>query len=133
MLAEKTLDQPTSIEMRLVDQADKLERLLLSEEEIAALEKLAMSGEFDSETTQRWFGSCGGCGGGGCGGCGGGCGGCRGCVGCRGCGGCRGCVGCVGCRGCAGCRGCGCGGCKFAAEGTASNLMKDIDEVGFGY
>jgi hypothetical protein len=40
MLAEKTLDQPIYIEMRLVDQADKLERLLLSEEEIAALEKL---------------------------------------------------------------------------------------------
>jgi len=49
MLAEKTLDQPIYVEMRLVDQADKLERLLLSEEEIAALEKLAISGEFDSE------------------------------------------------------------------------------------
>jgi hypothetical protein len=50
MLAEKTLSQST-IEMRLVDQADKLEKLLLSEEEIATLEKLAMSGVFDSETT----------------------------------------------------------------------------------
>ncbi|QJB46264.1 hypothetical protein [Dolichospermum flos-aquae] len=123
MLAEKTLDQPIYVEMRLVDQADKLERLLLSEEEIAALEKLAMSGEFDSEITQRWFANCGGCGGGGCGGCGG----CRGCRGCRGCGGC-------GCRGCGGCRPCGgCGGCRFADHGTASNLMGDIDELGFGY
>ncbi len=121
MLAEKTLDQPIYIEMRLVDQADKLERLLLSEEEIAALEKLAMSGEFDSETTQRWFANCGG-GCGGCGGCGGG--------GCRGCGG----GGCRGCRGCRGCGGCGgCGGCRFADNGTASNLMADIDELGFGY
>ena len=118
MLAEKTLDQPIYVEMRLVDQADKLERLLLSEEEIAALEKLAMSGEFDSETTQRWFANCGG--GGGCGGCGG----CRGCRGCRGCGGC-------GCRGCRPCG--GCGGCRFADHGTASNLMADIDELGFGY
>ena len=70
----KNTDQPT-IEMRLVDQADKLEQLLLSDEEIAALEKLAMSGEFESATTQRWFANCGG----GCGGCGG----CRGCRGCR--------------------------------------------------
>ncbi|MDB9451355.1 hypothetical protein [Dolichospermum circinale] len=86
MLAEKTLDQPIYVEMRLVDQVDKLERLLLSEEEIAALEKLAMSGEFDSEITQRWFANCGGC-----------------------------------------------GGCRFADHGTASNLMGDIDELGFGY
>ena len=116
MLAEKTLSQPT-IEMRLVDQADKLEKLLLSEEEIATLEKLAMSGVFDSETTQRWFAHCGGCGG---------CGGCRGCRGCGGCG-CRGC----GCRGCGGCRPCGgCGGCGHA---TVSGVLEDTDEVGFGY
>lgn len=112
MLAEKTLSQPT-LDMRLVDQADKLEKLLLSEEEIAALEKLAMSGVFDSETTQRLFAH-----GGGCGGCGGGCGGCRGC-GCRGC----------GCRGC-GCRGCG---CRFASYGTVSDVLEDSEEVGFGY
>ncbi|MBE9247879.1 hypothetical protein IQ226_01435 [Dolichospermum sp. LEGE 00240] len=123
MLAEKTLSQST-IEMRLVDQADKLEKLLLSEEEIATLEKLAMSGVFDSETTQRWFANCGGCGG---------CAACRPCGGCGGCGGCRGC----GCRGCGGCRPCvgcgGCGGCKFADDGTASNLMEDLDDLGFGY
>ena len=121
MLAEKTLDQPT-VEMRLVDQADRLERLLLSEEEIAALEKLAMSGVFDSATTQRWFANCG------CGGCGGG--GCRGCRGCRGCAGCGGC----GCRGCAGCRPCtGCGGCRFSDNGTVSSVLNDTDEIGFGY
>ncbi len=108
MLAEKTLDQPT-VEMRLVDQADRLERLLLSEEEIAALEKLAMSGVFDSETTQRWFANCGGCGGGGCRGCG-----CRGC-------------------GCRGCGGGGCGGCKFSDNGTVSSVLNDTDEIGFGY
>jgi hypothetical protein len=118
MLAEKTLTQPT-IDMRLVDQVDKLERLLLSDEEIAALEKLSMPGMFESTTTQRWFANCGGCGG--CG--------CRGCRGCRGCG-CRGC----GCRGCAGCRPCGgCGGCKFSDNGAASSLMEDSDEIGFGY
>jgi hypothetical protein len=116
MLAEKTLDKPT-IEMRLVDQADKLEKLLLSDEEIAALEKLAMSEVFDSETTQRWFAHCGGCGGGGC-------------RGCRGCGGCGGCRGCRGCRGCVGCVGCvGCGGCHV----TVSSVLEDTDEVGFGY
>ena len=115
MLAEKTLNQPTYIEMRLVDQADKLERLLLSEEEIAALEKLAMSGEFDSETTQRWFANCGG----------GGCGGGGGCHGCRGCRGCRGCWGCRGCR--------GCWGCWFSTDGTGSGVLEDTDEVGFGY
>ncbi|MBE9258749.1 MULTISPECIES: hypothetical protein [Dolichospermum] len=119
MLAEKTLSQPT-IEMRLVDQADKLERLLLSEEEIATLEKLAMSGVFDSETTQRWFANCGGCVG---------CGGCRGCRGC----GCRGC----GCRGCGGCGGCGgcrpCGGCGGCGHTTVSGVLEDTDEVGFGY
>ncbi|MEI3650933.1 MAG: hypothetical protein V6D39_13240 [Dolichospermum lemmermannii FEM_B0920] len=123
MLAEKTLDQPIYVEMRLVDQADKLERLLLSEEEIAALEKLAMSGEFDSEITQRWFANCGGCGG--CGGCGRPCGGCgRPCGGCgRPCGGCG--------RPCGGCgRPCGgCGGCNV----TVSGVLEDIDEVGFGY
>jgi hypothetical protein len=113
MLAEKTLSQST-IEMRLVDQADKLEKLLLSEEEIATLEKLAMSGVFDSETTQGWFAHCGGCGG------------CRGCRGCGGCG-CRGC----GCRGCGGCRPCGgCGGCGHA---TGLGVLEDTDEVGFGY
>jgi hypothetical protein len=118
MLAEKTLDQPT-IEMRLVDQADRLERLLLSEEEIATLEKLAMSGVFDSETTQRWFAHCGG----GCGGCGGG-----------GCGGCRPCRGCGGCGGCRPCRGCGgCGGCRFSDNGTVSSVLDDTDEIGFGY
>jgi len=116
MLAEKTLNQPT-IEMRLVDQVDKLERLLLSEEEIAALEKLAMSGVFDSETTQRWFAHCGGCGGGGCGGC-------RPCRGCGGCGGCRPCRGC----GCG-----GCGGCRFSDNGTVSSVLDDTDEIGFGY
>ncbi len=122
MLAEKTLDKPTK-EIRLVDQADKLEQLLLSDEEIAALEKLAMSGVFDSETTQRWFANCVGCGG---------CGGCRGCRGCGGCG-CRGCGGC-GCRGCGGCRPCGgCGGCGFGANGTASTVMEEIEEMGFGY
>ena len=119
MLAEKTLSQPT-IEMRLVDQADKLEKLLLSEEEIATLEKLAMSGVFDSETTQRWFAKCGGCVG---------CGGCRGCRGC----GCRGC----GCRGCGGCGGCGgcrpCGGCGGCGHTTVSGVLEDTDEVGFGY
>ena len=113
MLAEKTLTQST-IEMRLADKADKLEQLLLSDEEIAALEKLAMPGAFDSETTQRWFANCGGCGG---------CGGCRGC---RGCGGC-------GCRGCRGCRGCGCRGCGISSPGTVSGVMEDTDEVGFGY
>ena len=119
MLAEKTLDQPIYVEMRLVDQADKLERLLLSEEEIAALEKLAMSELFDSETTQRWFANCS------CGGCGGG--GCRGCRGCRGCG-CRGC----GCRGC-GCSGCGGGGCGGGGHATVSGVLEDNDEFGFGY
>jgi len=117
MLAEKTLTQPTR-EIRLVDQADKLEKLLLSDEEIAALEKLAMSGVFDSTTTQRWFANCGG----GCGGCGGG--GCRGCRGC----GCRGCGGCGGCRPCG-----GCGGCRFGDNGTASSVMEDSDDLGFGY
>ena len=116
MLAEKTLNQPT-VEMRLVDQVDKLERLLLSEEEIAALEKLAMSGVFDSETTQRWFAHCGGCGGGGCGGC-------RPCRGCGGCGGCRPCRGC----GCG-----GCGGCRFSDNGTVSSVLDDTNEIGFGY
>ena len=111
MLAEKTLDQPTYIEMRLVDQADKLEKLLLSDEEISALEKLAMSEVFDSKTIQSWFGHCGGCGGGGCGGC-------RGCRGCRGC----------ACRGCR-----GCGGCWFSSEGPGSGVLEDTDEVGFGY
>ncbi|MBD2569722.1 hypothetical protein [Anabaena lutea] len=122
MLAEKTLTQPT-IEMHLVDQADKLEQLLLSDEEIAALEKLAMSGVFDSETTQRWFANCGGCVG---------CVGCVGCRGCRGCGGC-GCRGC-GCRGCRGCGGCGgCGGCKFSSDGTVSGVIEETDDFGFGY
>ncbi|QHG15712.1 hypothetical protein [Nostoc sp. ATCC 53789] len=118
MLAEKTLTQQT-IDMRLEDKADKLEQLLLSDEEIAALEKLAMPGMFESETSQRWFANCGGCGG---------CVGCRGC-GCRGCG-CRGC----GCRGC-GCRGCGCRGCgcRVAEGGTISGVLDDTDEVGFGY
>jgi hypothetical protein len=114
MLAEKTLDKPT-IDMRLVDQVDKLERLLLSDEEIAALEKLSMPGMFESATTQRWFANCGGCGG------------CRGCRGCGGCG-CRGCGGCRPCRGCG-----GCGGCKFSDNGTASSLMEDSDDIGFGY
>ncbi|MBH8561127.1 hypothetical protein I8748_02845 [Nostoc sp. CENA67] len=130
MLAEKTLTQST-IEMRLADKADKLEQLLLSDEEIAALEKLAMPGVFESATTQRWFANCGGCGGcGGCRGCGGcgcrGCGGCGGC-GCRGCG-CRGC----GCRGC-GCRGCGCRGCGISSPGAVSGVTEDTDELGFGY
>ena len=116
MLAEKTLNQPT-VEMRLVDQVDKLERLLLSEEEIAALEKLAMSGVFDSETTQRWFAHCGGCGP--CGGCGRPCGGCG-----RPCGGCG--------RPCGGC-GRPCGGCGRISNGTGSGVLEDTDEVGFGY
>lgn len=126
MLAEKTLTQKTqqTIDMRLADKADKLEQLLLSDEEIAALEKLAMPGMLESETIQRWFANCGGCGGcGGCRGCG-----CRGC-GCRGCG-CRGC----GCRGC-GCRGCGCRGCgcRVTEATTVSGVIEDTDEVGFGY
>ncbi|MBD2595410.1 hypothetical protein H6G74_13870 [Nostoc spongiaeforme FACHB-130] len=122
MLAEKTLTQQT-IDMRLEDKADKLEQLLLSDEEIAALEKLAMPGMLDSETQQRWFANCGGCGG---------CGGCRGCLGCVGCGGC-GCRGC-GCRGC-GCRGCGCRGCgcRVSEAGSISCVPDDIDELGFGY
>ena len=119
MLAEKTLDQPIYVEMRLVDQADKLERLLLSEEEIAALEKLGMSGEFDSETTQRWFANCRGGGGGHC----------R--HGCGGCGGCSGCGGCGHCRHCRHSRH-GCGGCGVD-DGTVSGVMGDTDELGFGY
>ncbi|MDZ8107227.1 MAG: hypothetical protein RM338_16635 [Nostoc sp. DedQUE12a] len=115
MLAEKTLTQQT-VEMRLIDKADKLEQLLLSDEEIAALEKLATPGAFDSTIQQRWFASCGGCGG---------------CGGCRGCRGCRGCIGCVGCRGCGGCG--GCGGCKFSDDNTISGVIEDNDEVGFGY
>ncbi|MBK1988225.1 hypothetical protein A0J48_011865 [Sphaerospermopsis aphanizomenoides BCCUSP55] len=124
MLAEKTLTQP-KLEMRLADKADKLEKLLLSEEEIAALEKLAMSEDLESETTQRWFANCFGCGG---------CGGCRGCFGCGGCG-CRGC-GCGGCRGCGGCgcRGCGgCGGCRFSSTETGSGVIDESEEYGFGH
>jgi len=115
MLAEKTLT-PATTEMRLVDKADKLEQLLLSEEEIAALEKLAMSGVFDSTITQRWFANCGG----------GGCGGCGGCRHCRHCG---------GCGGCGGCRPCGgpCGGCGPCNRATVSGVLEDTDEVGFGY
>ncbi|MBU7584322.1 MAG: hypothetical protein KAF91_15645 [Nostoc sp. TH1S01] len=121
MLAEKTLTQNT-INMRLADKADKLEQLMLSDEEIAALEKLAMPGMLESETQQRWFANCGGCGG------------CGGCFGCRGCFPCRGCGGC-GCRGC-GCRGCGCRGCGCRvseASSISSVLLDDLDEFGFGY
>ena len=121
MIAEKTLTQQT-IDMRLADQADKLEQLLLSDEEIAALERLAMPEMFEAATTQRWFANCGGCGGCvgcfGCGGCG-----CRGC-GCRGCG-CRGC----GCRGC-GCRGCG---CRVSDIVSVSDALEVSEETGFGY
>jgi hypothetical protein len=124
MLAEKTLTQQT-IDMRLVDKADKLEQLLLSDEEIAALEKLAMPGMFESAIRQRWFANCGGCGG---------CGGCRPCGGCGGCRPCFGCSGCRPCFGCGGCRPCGgCGGCRFGAIGTVSGAMEDTDNVGFGY
>ncbi|MBD2455608.1 hypothetical protein H6G80_16155 [Nostoc sp. FACHB-87] len=114
MLAEKTLTQQT-IDMRLADKADKLEQLLLSDEERAALEKLAMPGMLESETQQRWFANCGGCGG---------CGGCRGCFPCRGC------FGCGGCRGCRGCGGCG---CRVSETGSMSSVPDDIDELGFGY
>ncbi|MBD2493736.1 hypothetical protein [Nostoc sp. FACHB-280] len=117
MLAEKTLAQQT-INMRLEDKADKLEQLLLSEEEIAALEKLAMPGMLESETQQRWFANCGGCGG------------CGGCFGCRGCFPCRGCFGCGGCRGCRGCGGCG---CRVSETSSMSSVPDDIDEFGFGY
>lgn len=74
MLAEKTLTQ-TTIEMRFVDKADKLEQLL-SDEEITALEKLQISGVLDSATNQRWFANFSGCRA---------CGRCRGCRGCRAC------------------------------------------------
>ncbi len=121
MLAEKTLPQQT-IDLRLVDKADKLEQLLLSDEEIAALEKLSTSGMFESTTTQRWFANCGGCGRP-CGGCGRPCGGCgRPCGGCgRPCGGCG--------RPCGGCGGCG----RFGSDGTVSGVLEDTDELGFGY
>ncbi len=108
MLAEKTLNKQT-IDMRLADKADKLEQLLLSDEEIATLEKLAMPGAFDSPTTQRWFANCGGC---------------RGCRGCRGCGGCS-------CRGCHGCR--GCRGCWISDFGTVPSVIEDNNEFGFGH
>lgn len=59
MLAEKTLTQLT-IEMRLVDRADKLEQLL-SDEEMISLERLQISEVNDSATSQRWLANFSGC------------------------------------------------------------------------
>ena len=119
MLAEKELAQ--TMEMSVVEKADKLEQLLLSDEEIAVLERLQIPQDIDSTTNQRWFANCGGCGG--CRGCGG-CGGCRPCRGCGGCGGC----GCRGCRPCGGCR-----GCRLSPSETGLNMSKDTDDFEFGY
>ncbi len=119
MLTEKILAQPT-IEMRLLDSADKLKQLL-SDEEITTLERLQISEVLDSVISQRWFANCGGCGG---------------CRICRACGGCRICRACVACGGCRICRPdlrpSACRPCIPGSTGTVLYVIEVTDDVEFG-